>query len=229
MSIEDEVFRRCRFDEVRGATYGFRQVGQSWRYEQTFLAGAFRAVLCVQADGQVTGQVIDTMTEEEYLPLRLKNPAGSYVYGVRNAYAELLREVAAACFTELPFASEQANRLCQRIQAVWGDAPEFPWQKPAFADSGIFRHPATRKWYAAVLPVTWDKVVPGREGRVELLNLKVSEAAAKVAAHASCYPAYHMNKKYWLSVALDDSMADELIWPLLVESHTFAARGKSRK
>lgn len=227
MSIEDEVFRRYHFEPMRGEAYGFQRQGETWRYEQTFLSGAFRAVLTVAA-GQVTGRVIDTMTEEEYLPLRQINPARSYVYGVRHAYEELLQEIAAACFTEMPFATPQTNRLCQRIFSIWGDKPEFPWQKPAFADSGVFRNPTTRKWYAAILPVAWDKVVPGREGRVELLDIKVSDAAAKVAAYAGCYPAYHMNKKYWVSIALDDSMTDDAIWPLLEESYAFAAREKSQ-
>ena len=75
MSIEDEVFRRYHFEPMRGEAYGFLRQGETWRYEQTFLSGAFRAVLTVAA-GQVTGRVIDTMTEEEYLPLRQNTTAG---------------------------------------------------------------------------------------------------------------------------------------------------------
>ena len=37
-----------------------------------------------------------------------------------------------------------------------------------------------------------------------------------------------MNKKYWISIALDDTMTDDDIWPLLAESYAFAARGKKR-
>lgn len=229
MSIESEIFRRCRLDETRCEAYGFRRVGNVWRYEKSFLSGAFRAVITVDCAGNVTGEVIDTMTDKAYLPLRQENPVGSYVYGVRYAYEELLRNVVAACFTALPFASPQANRLCQRIKAAWGDEPEFPWEKKPYDTSGVFRHPATRKWYAAILPVSWDKVVPKREGRVELMNLKVSGAAAMVASYDGCYPAYHMNKKYWVSIALDDTMADDDIWPMILESHEFAAHGKGAK
>lgn len=75
-------------------------------------------------------------------------------------------------------------------------------------------------------PSHGQKVVPGREGNIELLDIKVSDAAACVAAHDSCYPAYHMNKRYWISIALDDTMPDDDIWPLLAESHAFAAKGK---
>ena len=40
--------------------------------------------------------------------------------------------------------------------------------------------------------------------------------------------AWHMNKKYWISIVLDDTLADDDIWPLLAESYAFAARGKKR-
>ena len=226
MSIENDVFERCRPDGKRCEAYGFQRAGEGWRYEQTFLDGAFRAVLMIDAAGRGTGDVIDTMTEEAYLPLRLANPAGSYVYGVRHAYEELLRGIAEACFVRLPFASPQANRICQRIEAVWGDAPEFLWKQKAYRTSGVFRHPETRKWYAAILPVAWDKVVPGRAGDVELLDVKVSDAARKIQESAGCYPAYHMDKKYWVSISLDDAMTDEAVWAMIAESHAFAAQGR---
>ncbi len=226
MSIESDVFERHQPDGKRCEAYGLQRAGDVWRLERTFLDGAFRAVVTIDAAGRVTGEVIDTMTDEAYLPLRLKNPSGSYVYGVRHAYEELLHEVAEACFTSLPFVSAQANRICERVREAWGDAPEFPWKEKAYAANGVFRHPATRKWYGLIMPVLWTKLVPGREGRVEILNVKVSDAAGAVIQDG-CYPAYHMNKKYWISIALDDTLADDAIWPILNESHAFAAKGKN--
>ena len=125
----------------------------------------------------------------------------------------------------MPFASAQANRICGRVRETWGDAPEFPWKEKAYATSGVFRHPVTQKWYGLIMPVAWTKLVPGRDGRVEILNVKVSDAARAVAQEG-CYPAYHMNKRYWISIALDDTMTDEEVWALLAESYMFAAKGK---
>ena len=185
MSIESDVFERHQPDGKRCEAYGFQRAGDVWRLERTFLDGAFRAAVTIDAVGRVTGEVIDTMTDEEYLPLRLKNPAGSYVYGVRHAYEELLRGIAEACFVRVPFASAQANRICMKVQETWGDAPEFPWKEKAYATSGVFRHPETQKWYGLIMPVTWAKLVPGREGRVEILNVKVTDAA-RAAAQDGC-------------------------------------------
>ncbi|MCI5567773.1 MAG: MmcQ/YjbR family DNA-binding protein, partial [Veillonellaceae bacterium] len=156
----------------------------------------------------MTGSVIDTMTDEEYLPLRQTNPAGNYVYGVRYAYEELLRGIAEACFVCLPFASAQANRISKRVRETWGDAPEFPWKEKTYAANGVFRHPVTQKWYGLIMPVTWEKLVSGRDGRVEILNVKATDAARAIEQDG-CYPAYHMNKRYWISIALDDTVTDE--------------------
>ena len=207
--------------------FGFRPADDALQYEQTFLDGAFRAVVTIDAAGHVKGRVIDTMTDEEYLPLRLVNPAGNYVYGVRHAYEELLRGIAEACFVRVPFASAQANRICMKVQETWGDAPEFPWKEKTYAANGVFRHPVTQKWYGLIMPVTWEKLVSGRDGRVEILNVKVADAG-RTAVQDGCFPAYHMNKRYWVSIALDDTLTDEVIWALLAESHAFAAKGKKQ-
>ena len=109
MSIESDVFERHQPDGKRCEAYGFQRAGDVWRLERTFLDGAFRAAVTIDAVGRVTGEVIDTMTDEEYLPLRLKNPAGSYVYGVRHAYEELLRGIAEACFVRVPFGAGEPH------------------------------------------------------------------------------------------------------------------------
>ncbi|WP_366445193.1 MmcQ/YjbR family DNA-binding protein [uncultured Selenomonas sp.] len=54
----------------------------------------------------------------------------------------------------------------------------------------------------------------------------MNNAAACVAAYNGCYPAYHINKRCWISIVLDDTMKDDDIWPLLAESHAFAEKGK---
>ena len=229
MSIESDIFQRCRPDIEQCLAYGFRPAGDGWRYEAAFMDGAFQAVLTLDQQGQVAGTVIDTMTGEEYLPLRAANPAGNYVYGVRHAYEELLEQVKAACFISMPFASRQANRICTMIQDAWGDAPKFLWKKKAFSAYGVFRHPVTQKWYGIIMPVPWEKIVLGRDGQVEVLDVKVGDVAARIAEHDACYPGYHMNKKYWISIALDDTMPDDVIWPMIVESHAFSEKGSKRK
>ena len=52
--------------------------------------------------------------------------------------------------------------------------------------------------------IPWDRLDKGREGLVEAINLK-HDQVADLLSQKSIYPAFHMNKRYWISLALDDS------------------------
>ena len=45
-------------------------------------------------------------------------------------------------------------------------------------------------------------------GKIEVLNVK-SDQVAQFIQQKGIYPAFHMNKKYWVSIPLDGTIADE--------------------
>ena len=53
---------------------------------------------------------------------------------------------------------------------------------------------------------------------VEVLNLRVNNLE-KIIDNKTIFPAYHMNKKYWISVILDESVSSEIIEKLIDESY----------
>ena len=53
-----------------------------------------------------------------------------------------------------------------------------------------------------------------RSGLVEAVNLKHNQVA-DLLSQKGIYPAFHMNKRYWISLALDDSLSDDEILDLL--------------
>ena len=62
---------------------------------------------------------------------------------------------------------------------------------------------------------------------MEILNLKVREdRLEQELALPDIYPAYHMNKKNWISVLLDGRVPDEHILELLAESRRFTETSK---
>ena len=60
----------------------------------------------------------------------------------------------------------------------------------------------------------WSKFDSKREGKIEVLNVK-SNDVAKLTQQKGIYPAFHMNKKYWLSLPLDDTLTDQELFSLL--------------
>lgn len=65
--------------------------------------------------------------------------------------------------------------------------------------------------------IPWDKLEKGREGLVEAVNLK-HDQVSNLLSKKGIYPAFHMNKRYWLSLALDDSLQDEEVIELIERS-----------
>lgn len=98
-------------------------------------------------------------------------------------------------------------------------------------ETGVFRHSDSRKWFAIAMNIGYGRIIPGREGNVEVVNLKcepeVIESIAGV--EPGIYRAYHMNKTHWLTVTLDGSCDDETIAWLLGISYELTRSKKKLK
>lgn len=115
--------------------------------------------------------------------------------------------------------------LEKRIAEVYQVKPEYPWaSSPDFA---VFRHGGNQKWFALIMNVTRAQLgLPEKEkgGKVDIVNLKCDPVmAGSFRTEPGIYPAYHMNKTHWLSVALDGSAKDEMIQFLLDRSFYLTA------
>ena len=97
-------------------------------------------------------------------------------------------------------------------------------------ETGVFRHEGSRKWFAIAMNIPYGKLGLLREGNVDVVNLKCApEVIESIAGvEQGIYPAYHMNKTHWLTVALDGSCDNDTIaW--LVSVSFDLTRGKLKK
>ena len=85
-----------------------------------------------------------------------------------------------------------------RTHARYGTSAEYLWEKhPSY---GVLRN-AKGKWYAIFMRIPKRRLLIDEEGECEVVNLKA--AAQELVDHQRIFPAYHMNKKHWISVRLD--------------------------
>ena len=219
MTTEQKVFSRRRFITKRMTEYGFINMGACYTLSEEFMDGDFTAEIRVYENGSVQGRVIDNMIGEEYIPLRMPNYTGAFVGSVREAYEELLLDIAEKCCTEVAFASDQSNRITALIQERYSVEPDFPWDEGGHETSGVFRH-SNNKWFGLIMNIDrrhLDK--NSAEEMIDVINLKADENRA-TALHRirGIYPAYHMNHSKWISVTLDDTLDDRDVMDLVGES-----------
>ena len=82
-------------------------------------------------------------------------------------------------------------------------------------ETGVFRH-ESGKWFALAMNI-WERKL-GKNGNLQtqVVNFKCSPEVIEsiVGVENGIYPAYHMNKMHWLTVALSECDNDTISWLL---------------
>ena len=79
-------------------------------------------------------------------------------------------------------------------------------------DAWVFRHPDNKKWFALVMTIKKRKLGIDSDEYIDVVNLKCApEVMDDLWREVGVFPAYHMSKKHWLTLALDGSCADETV------------------
>jgi len=123
------------------------------------------------------------------------------------------------------------DEFIKMVSEIYGVNAEFPWfDYPNYA---VFRHAQNAKWFAVLMDVKSEKIISRvrsensdengeilgvnallnlleNHDKIDIINLKFSEKFAgecgflgEMIESDALFSAYHMNKKHWLSVALD--------------------------
>ena len=209
-----EIFNSYQFNKEKARDYGFVEDEQVWTYSCQILQGDFFMTVSITPDN-VSFQVFDQETGDLYPQVHMESMRGSFVGSVREACLEILYQIRKACFDVQDFICPQTKRIKAQVQEKYGSQLEYLWEKSP--DTAVLRHEGNQKWYAVMMRIPWDKLEKGREGLVEAGNLK-HDQVADLLSKKGIYPAFHMNKRYWLSLALDDSLQDEEVIELIEKS-----------
>ena len=142
---------------------------------------------------------------------------------LRREYEEELWHVAECCFEPDFFKAAPARSLIAHIRKAYGEELEFLWRK--LPGNAVVRRKDTEKWYAAFLAVPRLKLWGSSKERVEVLNLRVCPGESGILAdNRSRFPAYHMNKKNWVSFCLDGTVPFEELAVRLETSRRLAGK-----
>ncbi len=114
------------------------------------------------------------------------------------------------------------TELQKYIAEAYSTVPDFPWESTP--DAAVYRHENNRKWFALVMTIPKARLGIRSNGMIDIVNLKCDPLlVGSLRSEPGIFPAYHMNKDKWLSVALDGSADDEQIKMLLDMSFELTA------
>ena len=215
-----EIFKSYQLNQEKAHAFGFVENSGVWTYSCQILEGDFVMTVSITADN-VNFQVFDQETGDLYPRVHMESMRGSFVGSVREACLETLYQIRKACFEVQDFICPQTKRIMTQVQEKYGNQLEYLWEKSP--DTAVLRHEDNKKWYAVVMRIPWDRLDKGREGLVEAVNLK-HDQVVDLLSQNGIYPAFHMNKRYWISVALDDTLSDEIVLELIEKSWNLTSK-----
>ena len=116
----------------------------------------------------------------------------------------------------------QRERIMRYAQDRYNTEPEYLWAK--YPNYAVFRQPASRKWFAAVMDIPRNRLELQGDDLVDVMDVKCRPLmVGSLLAQDGFFPAYHMSKSSWISVILDNTVPDEDIYPLLELSYDSVA------
>ncbi|MDE5557491.1 MAG: MmcQ/YjbR family DNA-binding protein [Ruminococcus sp.] len=115
------------------------------------------------------------------------------------------------------------DKIISYVKEKYATDPEYLWLKTP--DAFVLRNPKNKKWYALVMRVKKSVLIPDMTGFTDIINLKCEPLTREcLLAEGKAFPAYHMNKKLWISIILDNNIDFKILCNIIDESYNIVNR-----
>ena len=218
------VFKNKKLIPNKLLKYGFKKVKSSYVYNCLILNGEFEFFIKIDADkGDVSTELKEVSTDEIYTLHLLPDAEGVFVGKVKEEYDNILNDIKTKCFETGIFEWNYTYRVIDYCRSKYGDEPEYLWKRTP--RNAICRRKDNKKWYLALLSVGGDKLGLKSDEIIEVINLRVKpDEMQEILVNKNIHPAYHMNKKNWVTIILDGSVQIDKIFKMIDTSYEIALK-----
>lgn len=217
----NEVFNTHIFNTAKALAYGFKKVGQVYVLRRQLSQDSLVADFEIAKDSlKVT--IYEMPEQIEYELFNVLSSEGAFIGQVRDEVKNLLTDVVANSFDSFNVRKE----LLAYVYEQYGTIPEEPWDK--FASYCTLKTKHSKKWYGLFMNIPYAYLMKDKAGYIDVLNVKVKpETIETLVDNHHIFPAYHMNKKHWITIVLDQATDLEFVKGLLNDSYTLVEKIKA--
>ena len=206
---------KYNFSKEQLLQFGFKEEAEKLIYRQEILDMSF-LIEIVFVDSQLLVEVYDLEFDEVYSLYSVDSAVGETVQNIREHVENLLRSILGLADQSGKIGSEVIN-YCN---SKYGENSVNPFKKHpdilAFVNE-------KNKWYALFSDVDYNKLNKNTDitTKVKILNVKYpTDKILEIIDNKNIFPAYHMNKKHWISIVLDKNIKMETIKELIDISYS---------
>ena len=203
------------FSKEKLLQYGFREEAEKLIYRKEILDSSF-FIEIVFVNSQLLIEVYDIEFDEIYSLFSVDSAVGETVQNIREHVEKLLSSILGL--------AEESGKISSEIidycNDKYGENHVNPFKKHpdilAFVNE-------KNKWYALFSGVDYNKLNKNTDitTKVKILNVKYpTDKILDIIDNQNIFPAYHMNKKHWISIVLDKNIKLETIKELIDISYS---------
>lgn len=216
------IFRSAKIKKDSLEAAGFATTdGATYTMSPTVSAGAFRADITLSLEAQtLTVHLFDTETGEKYALFDMPSSHGAFVASLREEVQVLIDDIKSKCFES----KDLKDDYISWIKNQFGAEPDFPW--PDTPDYCVFRC-QNEKWFALVMRIKYKQLGLTGDEEVWVVNIKADQTEIpNLIDHKSIFPAWHMNKKHWITVLLTAVTDFGKLCELTLKSYELVSKSK---
>ena len=210
IDVEEYNFSK---EQLKG--FGFKEEADKLVYKKEILDSNF-LIEIVFANNQLTIEVYDLEFDEIYSLFSVDSAVGEMVQNIIESVEKILSSILG-----LADKSEKiSSGVIDYCNNKYGENHVNPFKK----------HPdilalvnEKNKWYALFLDVEYNKLNKNTDitTKVKILNVKYpANKILEIIDNKNIFPAYHMNKKHWISIVIDKNIKLETIKELIDISYS---------
>ena len=175
--------------------FGFSEAESGLVLKKEIAGGQFYAEIKL-SDKNLSADVFETATGEKYVLFNVASAQGAFVGQIRSEVQDVIEEIRAKCFISQDIKEKYVDFLHSYFH-TFGDNP---WAGEPYDSSTVYRCP-NNKWFVLLMQIKFKNLGFESDEPVWAVNLKAENVEA-ITDKKSIFPAYHMNKKYWITVLL---------------------------
>lgn len=222
--IDENLFKRKRMNIDKILQYGFIFSNGLYTYQKEIMNGDFILFVDIDKFGIVSTRIIEKAFNEEYTLYKVESASGAFVGQIRLEVEEVLKDIVNHCYDNSIYKYPQSDEVIKYIRDRYNTELEFLWEK--YPEFGVMRNKENNKWYGLLSSINKDKLIKRAKGEIEVVNLRIQIDKESPVDYHSIFPAYHMNKKSWVTVILDDSLPIEKIYEMIDISYQLSKKAK---
>ena len=215
------------FRAARAKPQGFSDFGFETADKNTFTCkkelpapnNTFYTILTLNPkDETLTARVYEADTDEPYTLFDVPSANGAFISQIREQVQEIVNDFRSLCFET----ADLKDKYFDFLNAHFGVQPDYPWDDSP--DAAVFRCP-NNKWFALAMKIKYRQLGLSGDEELWVVNLKAKpEDIPNITDKKSVFPAWHMNKKHWITVLLTAATSFENLCALTEQSYKLVTR-----